>query len=305
MSEFIVKHQLYTYHDVGQAIRYFIVLTSDTMGPIIFALSIAGMVILIIQRRVSMITIAGLAFLIPFAFYIFSLYSGQINVFLPELVPGDAPNQYFNNRFGMVGVPPAAIFFAVLVAFLMPKFQGLLSKLHWPRWLKIQYAIPVLCSVIIIGQSVATTANGIISLEDGQFGRSCQPNQEIVDFMARYYDGGSILLDTYVNSRLYLMGPVAGVPFKNIVYQGSSALWQNALQDPASVVDWVVAVPGSSTDKVARAIDLDSVFFKAQFTEVVRDKWNLAVFRRNDLPALVEHPLNPVAVFNNPTCSGN
>jgi hypothetical protein len=275
------------------------------MGPVVFILSIAGLLVFLFQRRISLESIAGLAFFVPFAFYVFSLYSGQIILYLPELVPADAPDKFFNNRFGMVGVPPAAIFFAVLIAFLTPKILNGLATLHWPKWASYQYGVPVLCSLIIIGQSVATTANGIVSLQDGQFGRSCQPNQTIVDFMARNYNGGKILLDTFVNSRLYLMGPIAGVDFKNIVYQGSGSTWANALQDPASVVDWVVAVPGSKEDKVARAIDVDGLFFKAQFTQVIKDQWGLALYRRNDLPELVEHPLRPEAAFDNPSCSGN
>ncbi|MBA3868877.1 MAG: glycosyltransferase [Anaerolineae bacterium] len=300
----IAKHLLYTYHDVYQSIRYFTVLTSVTMGPVVFVLSIAGLLIFLYQRRISLETIAGLAFFVPFAFYVFSLYSGQIILYLPELVPADAPDKYFNNRFGMVGVPPAAIFFAVLIAFVTPKLLSGLAKLRLPRWASYQYGIPILCSLIIIGQSVVTTANGIVSLQDGQFGRSCQPNQSIVDFMARNYDGGKILLDTFVNSRLYLMGPIAGVDFKNIVYQGSGLTWSNALQDPAAVVDWVVAVPGSKEDKVARAIDVDSAFFQGQFSLVIKDQWGLALYRRSNLPALVEHSPRPEAVFDNPLCSG-
>ncbi len=304
-ADLITKHLLYTYHDVYQSIRYFTVLTSVTMGPVVFVLSIVGLLVFLFQRRISLESIAGLAFFVPFAFYVFSLYSGQIILFLPELVPADAPDKFFNNRFGMVGVPPASIFFAVLIAFITPKLLTLPAKFRWPRWTSYQYNVPILCSLIIIGQSAATTANGIVSLQDGQFGRSCQPNQNIVDYMAEYYNGGPILLDTFVNSRLYLLGPVAGVDFKNIVYEGSGKRWQQALTDPASVVEWVVVAPDLKEDKVARAVDVKGPFFQAQFTLAIQDKSGRFLYRRNDLPALVEHSIRSEAAFDNPLCPGD
>ncbi|MEZ4670208.1 MAG: glycosyltransferase [Anaerolineae bacterium] len=303
-AHLILSNQAYTYHDVFQSIRYFSVLTAITIGPAAFALSVVGLLVYLFQRKISIASLAGAAFLIPFAFYIFSLYSGQAVVYMPEIVPADSPYQIFNTRFGMVGVPPAAIFIAVLIAFISAKLPGILQRLKLGNRPLYRYGFAAACSFMIVGQSVAVSNYGITSLEDGQFGHSCQPNQTIVDYLSEYYDGGKILLDTYVNSRLYLMGPVAGVNFRDIVYQGTGSIWERALRDPASVVDWVVAVPGSEDDKVAKAIDLDGLLFNAQFTLIMKDKWDLALYRRSDLPEPERHPMRSGSGFNNPLCTG-
>ncbi|MBL8118414.1 MAG: glycosyltransferase [Anaerolineae bacterium] len=299
---FIDNGTLYTYHNVVQAIRFFTVLCSVTFGHGLFILGAVGLGMYLWNRRKLSEAIAVLIFLVPFAFYIFSAYSGQIVFFSPELVPDDAQWKYFNNRYGLVAIPPFAVFVGLFV-FYFGRWIGRVRPAVDARTLRYRAALIVPAAALIVGQAVVTMANGPVALRDGQVGMSCYPRQEFIAYMAEYYDGGKILVDTFANAAAFALGPEAGVPFRNFVYEGSGDTWRRALRNPSAVADWIIVDPNVPTDKVAKSLDINDSLFLAEYTLVVQERNDgRKLFRRSSLPEPTKRQDGFERLVNNDAC---
>lgn len=149
-------HLLYTYHDLWQAIRYYLIDAIDTLGPILFVLTVIAVLVFVLRRRISPDMLATLAFLAPFAFYISSLYSGQASLFLPQAVPANAPYHLFNARYGAVVVAPAALFLSTLAG----RWSTLTGR--WSTRVSLATIGQVVLLIAIVVQAVLTAYGGII-----------------------------------------------------------------------------------------------------------------------------------------------
>ena len=303
--DLINAHLLYTYHDIVQSVRYYLIDCIDIVGPILFALGVIALIVFLWRRRFTPEMFAALAFLVPIPFYIVSLYTGQASLYLPTAVPGYAPYQLFNARYGEVVVMPAAIFLAFLVSCLVliprqsPGNLSLVSRLG--RVLG-RYVGSLVCIGIVIVQSVLIVNSSIITLQDGQYGLACTPTHSIVIYMAQHYTNGRILEDLYT-AKIDTLEPTAGIDFKNMVYEGSGQLWTNALKHPEQVVDWIIVNPNDSNDFIARKIDLNSTAFTSQFGFVLQEPNGLTLYHRNGLPPLPFHVV-PRSVFTEHSLCG-
>jgi hypothetical protein len=263
----VLQHgDLDTYHNVWQALRHFLFTSAETVGPMLLILAIAGLVTLLARKRLSTEAIATLPFAAPFAFYVVALYTGQAVLYVPGAAPAHASSLFYNARYGTEIVAPVAFFLATLI-----------GRQVWAR---------VGMIAVIAVQSILVATGGIIALQDGQYGASCVAARASVDYLAQHYSGGNILEDTYYrNPQQYAI--VAGAKLTSIIYQGSGAQWDAALQDPAANADWVVVHAG---DLVAQHIDINSAAFLAQFTPVAHDSDGVALYHRTGAP-LAQHTL--------------
>jgi hypothetical protein len=233
--------------------------------------------------------LASLAFLIPFGFYVVSLYTGQVTLFVPEAVPANAPDHLFNARFGAEMVAPAALFVAVLA--------GQWSFKTFRRILVIVWQSLLL--VIVVVQVFLLIQGGIITVQDGQYGRSCMFPHPINVYLAQHYAGGRILEDIFTSR---IDGADAGLQLKGIIYEGSNQLWTKALNDPASVVDWVIVDPANQNDLVTQHIEKNSQRFLTQFTLVLREPHGLSLYHRTGLPPLPTRPLPSILLTEHSLC---
>lgn len=250
---------LYTYHNLWESARYYALDSIETLGPILFGLAVVAVVAFIARRWRSPDSLGTLVLLVPFAFYIVSLYSGQAAIYVPGAVPAGAPAQLYNTRYGVEMVAPAAIFLATLVSRLRLAQVALL--------------------VVILAQSILIFQGGMITLQEGQYGVTCWPTSHISIYLAEHYNGGRILNDV---ARTYEDYADANIDFMNVVYQGSGDYWSQALRNPGSVVDWVIIQPG---DDVSKAINANAPAFLAQFALVEHDG-NIELFHRKGLSPL-------------------
>jgi hypothetical protein len=254
-----------TYHNIFQSIYYYGVVSIETMGPIIFVLATIAVLAYVFRRRLSPEVAASLVFLVPFAFYVFSLWSGQAIEYAPHAVPAQISTLFYNDRYGTQAVAPAAFFIAILA-----------SMLH--RWLR-----PLL-GMAIVAQVLLTATGGIITLQDGLYGASCSPYRATTSYLALHYDGSNILEDEYFQNPQDFAFTV-GIDLKHIVYQGSGRLWQESLADPAANVHWIYARTG---DLVTAHIDVDGPDFLSKFSLVARDSDGAMLYHLNSAP-LAQH----------------
>ena len=273
----IDAHVLFTYHDLWQSIRYYTIDSILNVGAALFVLGIIAVAVFVFRRRQWSEMLAALVFLVPFAFYVLSLYTGQAALYVPGAVPPDLEHQIYNARYGVEVVAPLALFLATLASSmsLRRRLLGFLGHI-------------VIVGVIIV-QTVLTASGGIVSLQDGQFGLSCAHSHSIIIFLAQHYGGGRILEDLY-DTKIDALNPEAGIDFKNMVYEGSGRLWQQSLRDPASMVNWIIVNPADQHDLVAQRL---TPAFNAQFTRDIEEANGLSLFHRNGL----SFPTRPVPTF--------
>lgn len=279
----------YSYHNLWQSISAYMLLTLETVGPIIFLLAAIAVVGFVFRHRLTPTMFGGVAFLAPFAFYILIFYTGQDTIFLPGIGPATTWHYLWNVRFGVQAVAPIALFLAILAK-------------HWSntKLASLWTVIRQIVLVIVIGiQTMLIAYGGIISLQDGLYGASCLPTERITIYLAQHYAGGRILEDVnaFPINEAYI-----GIDLKDAVYEGSGELWKKALNDPASVVDWIIAQPRIPNDLITTRIDLKSPNFLSQFTLVFRQGDGLTLYHRKGRPPLPTRPIPYSLLADNRLC---
>jgi cellulose synthase/poly-beta-1,6-N-acetylglucosamine synthase-like glycosyltransferase len=292
---FVQTDRLYTYHDLWQSLRYYTLASIDTLGPVLFGLAALSLVIFVARLRFSPEVFGTLTFLVPFGFYVLSLYTGQVMLLIPDAVPAHTNMHFYNGRYAAEMVAPAAIFVAVLISYWrLPALRRI--------WSVTGYGV---VAIFIAVQSILVASGGIISMQDGQHGRSCARYHEINIYLAQHYTGGKILEYTFTSG---IDGLDAGLDFKNIINEGSGKLWTAALHNPVAYVDWIIVhplelkLPDESPDLVAQNIDRQSPVFIAQYTLVVQEPTGLQLYHRNGLPPLPSRPVPPGLLTQHSLC---
>ena len=215
--------RLYTYHNLWQAIRYYTIDASQTIGVILFTLAFVGVIWFVLRYRFTPMTLAALLFAIPFPFYIGALYGGQAIIWVPGANPSNAHLYMYNVRYGAQMVVPVALFISILIERIS---SVSLRPFYWiGRFVLVG---------VILAQSLLITSQGIIDLQDGQHIYACSPQLTINQYLAEHYNGGEILQDVYTAQ---FDASAAGIDFRNVIYEGSGRFWSQALQNPESSVD--------------------------------------------------------------------
>ena len=274
---FLQTHTLETYHNLFQSIRYYFLLCVDTMGPVLLLVAALSLVVFVFRRRLAAETLAVFVFMAPLCFYVVSLYTGQANLYVPQVVPANAVEKIFNVRFGAEMVAPVALLLALLPGQWFPKAFG--------RYLLLVGSY-LLIGVILL-QTLLIAHGGVIALQDGQDGGSCAPTHQINAYLWQHYAGGLILENIFSSK---IDGTEAGVDLKDIISESSDELWKEALNDP-SMVDWIIVRPGLKIDPIVTHIDLNSPAFLSQFSLVVQEPDGINLYHRNGLPRLPTRPL--------------
>ena len=260
----IQNHTDRTYHSVWYAFHDYTAITIESIGPIVFAIAILGLLVYLIKGRFRPEVWGAGLFLVPFAFYVLSLYTGQALIYAPHAAPSIVNDVWFNDRYGSGTAITAAIYAASFI-----------------NLFKI-YLKPVFIGLIII-QSVLTFRGGVLTVQDGQFGVSCYSPSIIPFFLAAHYDTGYILNDNY-STGINFSDATPYVSLSDVVYQGSGKLWYESLAAPAKYVDWIIVSPG---DLVSRYININGISFNAEYQLLITDPQSgVRLYRLRGLPAL-------------------
>jgi hypothetical protein len=267
-----------TYHSLWYAAHDFAVVSVVTVGPILFVLGAVALVVYLVGQGPLPEKLAALVFVVPFAFYIVSLYTGQAIIFAPGAAPASVNDMWYNVRYGMVAVPPVGVFTSTLVA-----------RLPSPRVTLGLLSARVVVISVIAAQALITFHGGVLAVQDGQVGFSCYPYSVIPDYLRRHYNGGYVLNDAYKTQTDIAASQV--VTLSDVVYQGTHKLWQEALANPAAVVTWVIVAKG---DAVSEQINTDGAEFNEQFELLLRDYTSGAsLYHLRGLPLLPTRDLPP------------
>lgn len=283
----LTSGKLFSYHNVWQSIRFYMITSGLTVGLALLALMVLGVFLFVSRYKFTPLTIAGLLFLIPFPFYIAALYSGQAIIWVPGANPPDAHLYMYNVRYGAQTVAPAAFF----VAFVVERLRHVSTQ----RFHSLGH---LLILGVITFQTVLITIQGIIPLQDGQYVAACGPQKTIVQYLAQHYNGGKILQDVYASQ---FDVSDAGINYANVIYEGSSLFWTKALKNPANAAEWVVVTPHTAIDPIAQRVQSNPAFLSL-FTLAIRQSDGILLYHRIGEPPLPTRPLPPVWRGSHPPC---
>jgi putative flippase GtrA len=221
-------------HNIVISLRTYEIATVDNLTPVIATLALAGLVVYLWRTRLSEESLPALALLVMFPMFVVTLYKGERPLHVYQYY-----DNYYNVRFGLVMILPAAIMTGYLAAWL----GGVAS-----RWLRARgrapaRALPALA--LIAGQAliaVAALGSGrIVTLMEPLAARStptAQHARAAADWLRAHYAGGLLLMESYGNESLSFE---SHVPAQDQVYEGSYRLWQPALANPAGHhIAWIV-----------------------------------------------------------------
>lgn len=267
---------LFSYHNPWQSFLYYSVDAEQSGGIILCLLAIIGLLWFIWRHRRSVESLAILIFLVPFAFYVASLYTGQAAIWIAGANPPGTPIPFYNVRYGAQIVGPMAVLLVLPI--------GRWSAISWKR---VRSLVQCLLFLAIIVQYFVLSYQGIVVLKDTIDTSTCSLSSGASLYLAQHYNGGYILEDIFTTQA----DPTTmNVDFKDIIWEGSNTLWIKALHDPAVTVDWIFVKPTNSGDVVAQHINVHSPSFLANFTLVVRQPNGIELYHRRGQPLIPLHP---------------
>lgn len=175
-----------------------------------------------------------LLFMLPVAFYAYSIAYGSVPIFLPVWWPFS----WYNTRYGMELLPALALF---------PVFLLVLIPESGKRWREIA----AVCALgLVIFNAYRTGRATPLVLEEARANSATRiPFERALAKTLMYMPPRATLL--MYTSQFVGALQRAGIPLKQTLNEGDYREWQAALRDPAGRADYVLAVDG---DAVAAAV---------------------------------------------------
>lgn len=189
------------------------------MGTWICIAAAAGIWIVFSTRQFRKeIKIALIALLAPLAFNILSLYSGNSVLYLPKL----PPFTWFNDRYGLMMLPAAAIFVGILV-----------NK---------KRLATILVSLLLILQCFSMYyGNNIITIQDGVRGASGEFLDLAGSWLHEHATTGLILAAASSNDALLFR---SGFHLDRFIVEGARKYWDKSIEDPTVYATWIIMHKG-------------------------------------------------------------
>ncbi len=234
----LARGQLPSYHNLASSFIYYAATALFNTGVMVSLVAVLGLIAALVywffkKERLSW---GLLILLVPFIFYVLTLYLGQSIIFLPGLTPASFPWQLFNVRYGVMMVPAAAFFAGYLFA-----------KVRW-RALRVIVASLLLTQ---LWQFYGPGAGLPIALADGLNGLSSSRSPDAQNWLKANYDNGKILLDDYSRTVSIIS---SGLPIDQVIYIGNKPYWEESLKTPEKYARWVIM---QENDAVWKALYAD------------------------------------------------
>jgi hypothetical protein len=217
---------------------------SRWLGRLWLALALLGSAVAWIERRQRM----ALLLWAPLPFYALSIAYGSVPIFVPDWWPFSN----YNVRYGLQLLPAFAVFVPIAISFLVQSVAKLPQVQNsWHRW---PGGVTVLGTLLL-----ANLSYGAIWRSDPICYREAVINmrglasldREVGDWLKTFPPNSTILMYLGQHSGA---AEAAGFDLKRIIYEGNhrvwkrpvdpDGLWERALADPATYVDYAVGFEG-------------------------------------------------------------
>lgn len=197
---------------------------AHNVGTWLLSFSAIGLVYLLFQRHKlnqSKRILLSILLATPILFNVIALFFGFSILNVPELnwnPSGNSSGQWFNVRYGTLALPMAAILFGIFAS-----------------WRKLAV---ILAIEILVIQAFITYTSGVITIIDGTKGSSSFQNYAVANKLQDFVEPE----DTVLMSMSFF-NPVAfrsDVELNQIIHEGVSKKWPQALKNPHKYADWIV-----------------------------------------------------------------
>lgn len=239
----IYAHQLLTtgfhYPTEGSYLlsaRYYIEDVKLVIGAMSLELAVLGLAVWAIDRRDRRRRAAALLFLVPLLFYIQSMASAAVPIYVPTLFP----HTYYNLRYGLEMLPAMALFPSFLISARLGRHKRPLATAAVIAILAVQFAA-----------SVRGGAASIGNVQESLQNTPCRVRSEraLIDLLRRDYTGGMILT---ANGKHPCVMPTLGIPYRHTLTELNRRYWDMLRLGPAS---WPVGSPAEEITWIIRGED--------------------------------------------------
>lgn len=180
----------------------------------------------------------------PLLFNILSLFIGHSVIHLPEL----PPYTWFNDRYGLMMLPAAAVAVGILV-------NG-------------RKVVTLLAALLVVLQTqLMYVGNNIITIEDGVRGASGEYLDTAGNWVQDNIHDGLIFVAASSNDSLLFR---TGLPLKQFIVEGARIYWDTSLKDPTVYADWIIMHKNDLVDKNIR----NSPIFRTNYRLVYHDDFS-------------------------------
>jgi len=214
------RNELPAVHNLPVSFDYYFFDSMTNVGVVIFAVSLVGLIVYISKNNKLFAYVFALILVVPFIFNVFTMYMGQSVIFIPHITPSNFEWKIFNVRYGILMLPAAAVFYALLFHYL--KNQG-----------KLILIIFFLLQIGLYGIGYSK----VMALSDGTEGLSASKNTDADLFMKKHYDNGLVLMDDFARSVNIIQ---SNIPMQNIIYIGNKPYWPVSMKEPERYAKWIV-----------------------------------------------------------------
>ena len=209
--------ELFTKGNMWLSIKAYIYALFYNTYTIVAYLGLFGAVLFWKNKKLEKsIKIAALALLAPFIFNVLALYLGHSVLF----VKGVKVDTWFNVRYGILLMPPVAIFTGYLV-----------DKLKDLRWL--------IAGAFVFVSLFAVLGKDAVTIDDALIGSSGKNVAEVSGWLERNVtdDEGFVLISAASHDAIIFS---SGLPMKRFIHEGTGDYWDMATGNPERWATWIV-----------------------------------------------------------------
>ncbi len=227
-----------TKHNITLSILAYWWAIVNNAGFLIAAFSIIGFILFFLKNKLSLKSLAVYSLVTPVFFHIFSLFSGNSILILPELganITKAAAGSWFNVRYGLVILPAVSLFSAYIAK-------------------RLNFTKLILFILILIQPLIFIGTKNIITVTDGTVGSSSLAVGDASNWLvanAKNQDGLILNSISYHNALAFS----TGIPLKRFIHEGTGdKYWKLALSNPEKIARWIVIENGDVGDPVYEAL---------------------------------------------------
>jgi hypothetical protein len=237
-----------------------------------FFLSIIGSIVFIFDKKIkSNVKIASSTLYAAFIFNVLALYFGFSVLFIQGL----SGNTWFNVRYGLMMMPPVAIF----IGYLADRAKN----------------FKLIIFGLLLFVSFFAFANGdAVTIDDARVGSSQKNVSEVSGWLhdnAMNKDG-FILISAASHDAIIFS---SGLPLSKFIHEGTGAYWESALASPDRWARWIVMRTYDPNDLTYRELSKQDPKWETNYTLV--DHYPFADIY--EIKPLLIPTLNTKPVFNN------
>ncbi len=241
-------HQLPDMGNLPRSLQTMATATWEGAGLLIVGAALVGMVLWLWRNGRSLPGFSPwLLVVVPFGFYVLSLFTGQAALRLDD----SGGQSMFNLRYGVEMVPGLAVF-AALGAFVLAGRPKLQLGREW------RIAVVIGAIVLVSAQAVAWWPDwqAVPVIREGLGQRAAGASQyAAAEWMNRHSQQGIIAIDDSVNPLL----PVINADLDRVSAPFSGPRWTRTLRN-LNTAEWLYVDTANPNDQIARAVRADPSF---------------------------------------------